>query len=265
MIDIHSHMIFNVDDGSQALNESLKLLKSASLENITDVICTPHYLQYGNYHITKNKMQKPFEELQKAVQAANIPINLYLGNEVMYQKNSIYNYIIEDKISTLANSNYVLFELPFNKFNPEIYEEIYDLKISGYQPILAHPERYPYVQAHPNLVYELVAKGCLIQVNQDSIMQKNGKKAYQTVMLLLEHHLVHFVASDGHNLKRPVTLIKSYQYLQTKITNQYLNELYYLNAQNILRNNPINIRNYSKISKSKGWKAIFSKMKKKNH
>jgi protein-tyrosine phosphatase len=259
MIDIHSHIINNVDDGSQSIEESLFLINNAVKEGIKEIICTPHFLKYGDYNIKKDEMIKHFNILKQEVLENDINVKLYLGNEIMYDKVNIMNYVEEGLVSTLNNSRYLLFEMSFVKYRSEISEVIYDIITSGYVPILAHPERYTYVQNHPNIVYNLVKKGCLIQVNQDSILGKNGKIAQEIVMLLLKHKLVNFVASDGHNKNRLVTLKESYQYLQDKLDKEYLEDLYSNNGQKVINNKPIIKYSCSKIEKKKYLGGLITK------
>jgi protein-tyrosine phosphatase len=191
-----------------------------------------------------------FKVVEDEVKKRHIPINLYLGNEIMYEKVNIMNYVEEGFVSTLNDSRYLLFEMSFVEYSSEISEVIYDIVTSSYVPILAHPERYEYVQSNPNIVYKLVKEGCLVQVDQNSILGKNGKKAQEIVLLLLKHKLVYFVASDVHNSdSRKVDLKASYNYLKDKVDIKYLNELYHTNGRKIIKNEVIFKYKSSKIRK----------------
>ncbi|MEG0239917.1 MAG: CpsB/CapC family capsule biosynthesis tyrosine phosphatase [Anaerorhabdus sp.] len=256
MIDIHSHLIPDFDDGSSSLHESRDLIFESCKNGVTDIICTPHYMGMGEYQKSYYETELAFKQLCEGIE--DLPINMHLGNEIFYTKECISDALDAKKYHTLANSNYCLFELKFTNYDEEVINEVYDLNACGYLPILAHPERYYYVQKDMNLVYELVKEGCLMQVNADSILGYNGKDAQKTVFKLIEHNLVHFVASDAHNSERRINLKEAFEVIDQKFGEKIADKLFIINPKKILDNELIDLDEYTKVSK-KGLFGIFSK------
>ena len=258
MIDIHNHIINNVDDGCKNIEDSLILLKNAQIDGITDVICTPHYMNNGKHRTSKNLVNENFNALKLACIEENINVNLHIGNEIMLIDGT-YKLIESNKVSTLANSKYCLFEFKFNEFPEIIYNEVYDLCINGYIPILAHPERYEAIQKDPNIVYKLIKEGCLMQVNTTSILGGFGNKPQSCARLLLKHNMVHFVSSDAHSLNRSIKLSDCYNYICSKYDNDLADLLFIENPSKILENGDIVKINPIKITKNMNiLKQLFS-------
>lgn len=196
MIDIHCHLLHGVDDGSDDLEGSLDALKLAEKAGFTDIILTPHYIKdyYDNsIENTKDKIK----ELKQEVLSNNILINLHQGNEI-YICDDICDLLLAGVPSTLASSKYVLFELPLTNKVFNVTDIIRKLKQNGYKPILAHPERYSYIQENPNELIEYIRAGVLIQSNYGSIVGRYGKDTEKTLGKLLENNMVHLLASDTH-------------------------------------------------------------------
>ena len=161
---------------------------------------------------------------------------LYIGSEI-YITNEIIELIKECKASTINGSKYVLFELPMNAKAFGTKEIIYRLIENGYVPIIAHPERYSYVQEDIGYVEELADMGTLFQANYGSVIGMYGRNAQKTVKKLLKNDLIHFLGSDVHRTnqiypKIPVILKK----LRKIVSNEKLEELTTTNAQKVLDN-----------------------------
>ena len=159
MIDIHTHIIYDVDDGSDTIEESVAILKSASLSGVTDIILTPHYIEHNEYN--KEKVLENYEALNREVEKQNINIKLHPGNEIAIYGN-VSQILSEGVITTLANSRYVLIEFPMNVDVSYVLDTIYEMRIKGLIPIIAHPERYKFVQENIDYAKKWVEKGCLL-------------------------------------------------------------------------------------------------------
>lgn len=235
MIDIHTHLIPNVDDGSKNVDITFKTFEEAQKVGFTDIILTSHYIP--EYNETK-KEELTFwkKNLQEVLKSKNSKLKLHSGMEIYISEN-INEFIEQGKLLTLANSKYILMELPMNTTVNYLNYVIYFLESIGLKLIIAHPERYRNVQKTPDIVKEYIEKGCLMQCNYGSILGKYGKEAKDTIKYLLKNNLVHFIATDCHNsggiyLEVPKALKKIEKIIGTKKTY----EITTLNERKIINN-----------------------------
>lgn len=196
MIDFHTHILPNIDDGSRSIDETFNLIKEAKNVGFEGIISTSHYME--NYYETdKPEREVWINAIYENLQAKNIDIRLYLGNEIYISENLI-ELLEKGKASTINDTSYVLFEMPLNEEPMNLYDIVYQMIQYKLVPILAHPERYSYIQKEPDLVYDLVQKGVLMQANYGSIIGQYGEKVQIIVKKLLENNLIHFLGSDVH-------------------------------------------------------------------
>ena len=200
MIDIHSHLIPDVDDGVETFDESLDILQELSNHGIDKVIITPHYIQETIYNSPKSDNLKLLHELKKLVKESNIDIELYMGNEI-YIDREIATLLKKKKIAPLADSKYLLVELPMTG-HFEGYEEIFfDLQAEGYKVILAHPERYVTIQKDFSILERLASQGILFQCNLGSIIGQYGHRATKTVKKLAKKDMIFAFGTDTHHMR----------------------------------------------------------------
>ena len=199
MIDIHSHIIPNVDDGARSVEETFNILKEAQEAGFTDVILTSHFLL--NYYET-NAQELIFwkEKLQEVLKKQGTKINLHSGMEI-YITNQMEELLENKKILTLANSRYMLIELPLATNVKYFDYVVYYLEAKGIKPIIAHPERYKCVQKDPDIVEEYIEKGCLIQCNYGSIVNLYGREAEKTIKTILKKNKEKMETKDSNFLK----------------------------------------------------------------
>ena len=203
MIDIHTHIMPNVDDGSDSIDTSRYLLKQEIEEGINKVILTPHQ---NKKTLDKDKLIKEFNIFKEKVKDLNIEI--LLGSEIYYY-DTLKDDLKNGKCLTINNSKYFLIEFSTNtEFN--IKDIVYDFYILGYKPIVAHIERYDYLKEED---YYEIKNYALIQVNSKSFFEKDYKK---TCMYLVKNNLIDFIASDCHNIKRDVEFKKTLQLIKKK-------------------------------------------------
>lgn len=233
MVDIHTHIIPNVDDGSKSVEDTFTLFKEAEKAGFTDIILTPHYIK--EYYETDTEIREFWvKSLQKTLDKLEIPINVYIGNEI-YICEDMDKLIFENKVSCLNNSKYVLFELPINsnvKYLDQIIFRIFNL---GKIPIIAHPERYSFIQNDIPYAKKLHEKGVLFQSNYGSILGLYGKEAQKTIEKLLRQDLISFMASDVH---KPGTIYSAIEESKEKIEKiigtQKLEKLTIINPKKII-------------------------------
>lgn len=141
MIDIHSHIISGIDDGSKNTEMTIKMLEMAEESGTTDIVATPHFMR-GRFEVTYKEVIDEVENLKKLTKENSININIYSGQEVYYSRN-ILEYYNQGMIGTINNTRYMLIEFPMLEFNiEEAINTLYELQIRGIVPIIAHPERY---------------------------------------------------------------------------------------------------------------------------
>lgn len=198
MTDIHSHILFGVDDGSSSLEESLKLLKKMESVGFNNIILTPHFIEDSRYQALNDEKLARLTALKEAAINAGIQVNLYLGNEI-FVNDHIPDLINEGKVYPLNGTKYVLFELPFHNQILNLQDIIYEIKYQGYIPVLAHPERYAYFQEDYSLVDSLKEEGLLFQSNFSSILGHFGKHAQKLLKYMLKNEYIDFLGTDIHH------------------------------------------------------------------
>lgn len=195
MFDIHTHILPNIDDGSSSLERSIEMVEDAIKQGITDLILTPHFDTYFNKCKFNVDYQREFNAFKEEILKRNLPINLYLGNEIYYTK-GVMKYLINKKIFPLANTNKVLLEFSFTDERIKINDIIEEFQKEGYQIIIAHAERYYY--SNYKLIKNWRENGALIQVNASSFYEKKTKKL---AIKLLKENLIDYIASDVHSFR----------------------------------------------------------------
>ena len=197
MIDMHSHIINGIDDGSKSIEMTINMLKKAEQSGTTDIIATPHFMR-GRFEVEYNEVLKKVEELKGISRENNIDINIYAGQEVYYSRN-LLEYYNDKIIGTINNSKYMLIELPMLEFNiEEVINTIYELQIRGITPIIAHPERYKPFIKKPSMINALIKEGMLFQLNAGSIAGDFGKDVKKIATKYLEHNIYSVIGSDAH-------------------------------------------------------------------
>lgn len=259
MIDIHCHILPNVDDGSESLEESITMAKIAESEGITKIVNTSH-CHFDFKYKKGNELKLELEKFNQALKEENINIEVLLGNELYYTSDLIERFDELDFFS-MNNSKYILMEFSPINFPKNIEDVIYEIKIRGYIPIIAHAERYKQVQEDVNIVLDCIKEGALIQVNASSILGKNGEKVEDTSKKLLDNNMVHFVATDAHSSNRRRPLIKdSYNYILKNYGKEVSEKLFIENPTAVIENRDISILNPTKYEEKRSFlKRLFRK------
>lgn len=236
MKDLHSHILYGIDDGSENIEDSLLMLKQAEASGYTDLIITPHYRSSEGFITDREKENKILNKLRFEASKKNIKINLHLGCEITIDDDFLY-LIDSNQVARLANSRYVLIELPFFDKLENLDEILDSLAKRKLIPIVAHPERcLGYTLAD----YEkMLKRGVLLQGNFESLYNKYGKKAKKRLEKMLRMHMISFVGSDIHNSNQhsfeKIRAVKERLINLTKSI-EMTNDLIDLNIQKIIEN-----------------------------
>ena len=238
--DLHSHILYGIDDGSKTIEESIVLLKEMEKIGTKELILTPHYIENSKYNANNRSKEALFRQLKKKVKEEKINIDLYLGNEVFFSNNMI-ELIKKGEIKTLNKSKYLLFEFPMTRFYNNSLEVINQLVSNGYIPVLAHPERYIEFQKNPNLVIEYLKSGVLLQGNFTSLFGKYGRHSRKVLKLYLKNKWITFLGSDVHH--EVAYDNKKLEKMLLKITKdkKYTEELLSKNFDKVINNEDIGI------------------------
>ena len=238
MIDVHCHILPDVDDGSECMQESINMAMIAKEQGIDKIIATPHYHPEFKY-LKGEELNKVCEEFKKQLKENNIDIEIYLGNEIYF------TYDLIEKISELDfyclnKSKYILIEFLPTNFPLNLCNIVYELKQKGFIPVLAHVERYIKIHDDPEIIYDCIKTGAIIQINSSSLIGKQGKEIQRFCNLLIGRNMVHLVATDAHGSQRRRPMMKdAYQYIEKKYSKEIADNLFINNAQCILDNKEI--------------------------
>lgn len=218
MIDFHSHILPCMDDGSTSVEMSLSMLEMSAGQGVTQMVATPHF--YGNRETPSaflERRSKTFKLLQERCKAPALP-KIYLGAEVAYYSGLSSSDFLDDLC--IENTNLLLIELPFAPCSDHCYREIASLRHQGYQPMIAHVERYLGLQPQKPFLQRLRNSGALIQCNGDFFLQGwRSRKAFS----MTKKGYVDILGSDCHNLTaRAPNLGLAMERLQAKLGAEWM-------------------------------------------
>lgn len=233
IIDIHSHLIFGVDDGAKTLEDSIKTINLLEKLNISKVICTPHLCHGDIEHI--KSIKENYLKVREIAKQKNI--DLYLGSEILITSETT-DLLLKKRLRSLDGKKYVLVEFKRNENMDEekaisLLEDIIDI---GYKPILAHPELYLNYR-NIKFIKKLKEIGILLQLDASSILRKKtSRKVYIYSKKLLKYRLIDIIASDNHsNDKRNYLVMKeAYKVINKKFGQEYTDLLFSINPNEVL-------------------------------
>lgn len=237
MIDIHSHILYGVDDGAASQKTTIEMLNIAVEEGIKSIIATPHFIIGSNMYNNEGLLQR-YKEVCELIRENDIPIELYLGNELF--GDALLADSLESGIGfTLANSKYVLTEFSYNTPSHTINNILYNVFLKGYTPVIAHPERV-FKKEDKTLIIDLIHKGCFLQMNTGSITGLYGKTVKRLAYDLLESNMIHIMATDAHTSgKRSPRVKEAYNIISTRYGNERAEKLFITNGTHIINNTDI--------------------------
>lgn len=255
MIDMHNHILIDIDDGPQSLTAAIDLLKQAKREGITDIIATPHHLhpKYSNdIHTVKEKIN----ELKLNEEIRNLNINFYAGQEIRVT-DRVIDDINNGNIEGINNSNYLLLEFPSNEVPHYSKQLFYELQTMGYIPIIAHPERNKAIVQNLDLLFELINGGALSQLTTSSILGDLGSNVRRISLKIMDNNLAHFIASDAHSATTRPFLMKQL-FKERKLKTYYETfEDYIENGDLIIKNERVSKQIPTQDYKQKKWFGLF--------
>jgi protein-tyrosine phosphatase len=197
MIDIHNHILFDIDDGSQNIEQSINMCRDAYNNGYKAVVCTPHFVDYNDISDFLDAREEKAHKLRKALREEEIPLEILLGAEVFLTDDIFTAENLDDL--TINGSRYLLCEFPLGPFNVnKVTKWIDELFSRGYHPIIAHPERYVEFHRHHHIIDELLSRKVIFQVNADSLAGKNGREPQMMATDMVARGLALLIGTDAH-------------------------------------------------------------------
>lgn len=208
MIDIHSHIIPGADDGSSSEEESLRMLKTAYESGVAVIAATPHYDPASGFpRCSFDELNERLLALRRAAERERIPIEIARGMEI-FASEELPELLEEGRVWTLAHTRYFLVEFSFVAEAEYCTRILRRCRQKGFLPIVAHPERYKFIQERPQTAYEWCRSGYALQLNKGSILGRFGEHSRVTAMRLVSHGLAACAASDAHGAERRTTQMR---------------------------------------------------------
>lgn len=240
MVDIHCHILYGVDDGSDDLAETVEMLRLAERGGTSKVIATPHSNVPGSY---RNHWCPELEGRLAAVNSElkreGVGVEVYPGQEIFSTPDTA-RLLREGKLITLNFSRYALVEFDFYEYSVEAYAMLGQIAAEGYVPVVAHPERYAFVCEEDDAALRLKDMGCLLQVNKGSLKGSFGMRAKRAAHSLLADGFADFVASDAHSpYVRTPFLADAHEAISVMYSRDYADLLLKTNPSLLLDNKEI--------------------------
>lgn len=239
MIDIHSHIVFDVDDGPKTIEDSRTLLEESYRQGVRTIISTSHRRK-GMFETPEAKIEENFKQVQELAKEIADDLTVLYGAEIYYTSD-ILDKLEQEKIPRLAGSQYALIEFSMITPYKEIHTALSNVLRLGVTPVVAHIERYHCLENDEKKVRDLINMGCYTQINSSSVLKPKlfgdtYKFMKKRAQFFLEKDLVHFVASDMHNLDpRPPYMQEAYQIISKKYGKSHAEQLFRKNQELLLR------------------------------
>ena len=239
MIDIHSRIVFDVDDGPKTIEDSRALLEESYRQGVRTIISTSHRRK-GMFETPEAKIEENFKQVQELAKEIADDLTILYGAEIYYTSD-ILDKLEQGKIPRLADSQYALIEFSMITPYKEIHTALSNVLRLGVTPVVAHIERYHCLENDEKKVRDLINMGCYTQINSSSVLKPKlfgdtYKFMKKRAQFFLEKDLVHFVASDMHNLDpRPPYMQEAYQIISKKYGESHAEQLFRKNQELLLR------------------------------
>lgn len=235
MIDIHTHILPDVDDGAEDMQDALLMAELSVESGVTTVIATPHSNlpeEFGEYPDADIQMQ--LRKMRNCLLEREVPLQILSGMEI-YATEDVLEKIRGGSLISLNDSGRYLVEFGFHKRSFWITEILNELCEHGYFPIVAHPERYACVQKHPEVVLDWLDMGCQLQINKGSFFGNFGRGSFLAANKLLQNETVTYVASDAHSPYQRTTYMRDiYDFFRLEYSSSLAKKLLTENPQRYL-------------------------------
>lgn len=240
MIDIHSHIVFDVDDGPSTIEESLALIGESYRQGVRTIVSTSHRRR-ELFKTSEEKIYENFKQVKEAAEAKFDDLTILYGGE-LYYNNALLDKLEHHKVPRMAGTQFALIEFSMTTPWKEIHEAVNKVLMLGVTPIIAHIERYNALENQEDRVCELINMGCYTQINSAHVLKPRlfgdkNRVFKKRARYFLEKNLVHIVASDMHNLdKRPPYMDQAREIIEELYGSSRAYNLFEGNAKTLLEN-----------------------------
>ena len=240
LIDIHSHIIFGVDDGPQTIEESRNLLMDSYNQGVRTIVATSHR-RIGMFETPEDKIEKNFKSVQILAKEVASDLTVLYGAEIYYSS-ELMDKLEKKMIPSINGSSYVLIEFSQNAKFWEIKSGLIHILRLGYIPVVAHVERYQAFDRNEEYLKEIINMGCYIQINSSSVLKAKwfndkNKVLKKRAKYFLDRDLVHCIASDMHHLsERPSFMKDAFNFISKKYGRKKAKKLFVDNPKLIITN-----------------------------
>lgn len=200
LIDVHSHLLPGIDDGSENMEISLSLAQDAVRDGITHALMTPHHMN-GRFTNHPADVIRLTDEFQHELDQQGIPLTVFPSQEVRINGDLLTAWDNQDLMTTDEGGHYMLLEFPHDAVPTFTDDMVFQLEQRGVTPVFVHPERNEDLMAHPEKLFELIKKGAYAQITASSYVGTFGKKVERFAEDIIDHGLGHMLASDAHHIK----------------------------------------------------------------
>jgi protein-tyrosine phosphatase len=242
-----------MDDGSKTLEESIEMLKMAAAAGTTELVCTPHANR--DYKFEPLMIRDRLKELEAGIGGA---VRLYTGCDFHLSYENIQDAVMHPRKYTINQDRYLLVEfseMMIFRNTSEIFGRLQD---AGMMPIITHPERNQLLHQRLEEIATWVQAGASVQVTGQSLLGQFGKRAAEFARTLLDQRLVHFIASDGHDLqRRPPTMNEAYAWLVKNYGQPTADALCIENPRATLTGNAVQLPCLEATSPTRRWFQIW--------
>ena len=233
-VDMHCHILPGIDDGSQSMRSTVKMMKIAAASGTTHMIATPHFKE-RHHNASPETIHRLVSEVQEVAEEKNLGIKIYPGNEIMFFSD-LEKAFDSGKIQTMNGTEYLLVEFyPDEEFS-RIRQGVEIVQSLGLRPVLAHVERFMALRKDIIRVEDLKEMGTIIQTNASSVTGGQGFQTKQYIKKLLKDELIDLVGTDAHHYEsRTPEMGKCVEYLYKKYDEDYIDSILYRNAMELFR------------------------------
>ena len=256
MVDLHCHLLPGIDDGSKNMAISLRLAREATENGVTHALLTPHHMN-GRYVNHKQDVIRQTTEFQKQIDAHNIPLKVFPGQEVRINGQLLEALDEDDILFADTAGKYMMLEFPDDDVPHYTNQIIFDLQQRGIIPVIVHPERNTKIMAEPDLIYQLLEKGCLSQITASSYVGTFGKKVEKFSHQLIEAGQVYVFSSDAHDLPgRKYEMRQAFEKMKREFGQGMVNQ-YQQNAKSIINGENVPLNNLQVLKKKRNIFGCF--------